>query len=87
MSTGPTGSATTYGKSGQCSSHAIKEDIIHKGSWKVGTGTMYPNKNHQRMNGRGIIVKGMDHGKSADSPDSYPMKQWQKKFGTVRKQV
>lgn len=85
--TAPMGSPTTYPKSGACSKHAIKEDVKASGSWQAGTGTSYPLKNHQRINNREIIVKGMDYGKKADSSYTYPDKDWQRKFGAVKKQV
>lgn len=85
--TAPMGSPTIYPKSGQYSSHAIKEDTKANGTWSPGTGTSYPNKNHQRINNREMIVKGMDHSKSADSPYTYPDRDWQRKFGSVKKQA
>ena len=85
MASNVMGSPTTYPKSGTCSKHSIKEDITHKGSWPAGTGTMYPPKLHQRINNREMIVKGMQTGSGSPSPDSYPPKRWQDKFGSVKK--
>ncbi len=83
------GSPTTYPKAGQCSKHAEKDLITHRGSWPNGTvgGTSYPSKRHQRQNNHKIMVKGMEGGSGGPSPDSYPMRQWQRKFGANKRQT
>ena len=83
------GSPTTYPKSGQCSSMSEKDYQKHTGSWPNGTvgGTAYPDKRHQKITNHKHVLKAFAGGSGGPSPDSYPMKQWQRKFGSVNRQV